>query len=461
MYRQAFAECVEELAERADPTPAVDAATRAVRRLRAEQLDEVDAVVNGGSFYAKGFHSPTDWLIVTTREGVGFCKLTLHLADRIQHMPVIKSSFASGVLAESSLRLLTGAWAESVADVFERDEQMLCDWATSMPHADFKMVLDTWRMHADPDRESTTAQEQFDSRAVHLSRLLDGIGVIDGTLDPEGFALLREAIRLYAQPAEGETRSAAKRRADALITIARMAIENHVAVPGKKRRKPKVVATISYDDLASQWHAEQAPDTPDDTPDGAGADADTGRIGGDACDLLNESDDPYRAEPALRPNGGALDTDTDRTIVSSDTVRRMACDCNVHRYITNPLGTVIDYGRASRVVSDTLFDTLLIRDHGCRWPGCGIPAGGCDAHHAQHWLDDGETKPDNLVLLCWFHHHLLHEQHWSIEPLGGGHFNLNDPHGGAQLLRPPLVGLALPTEPPTQPLAQPELPELR
>ena len=134
----------------------------------------------------------------------------------------------------------------------------------------------------------------------------------------------------------------------------------------------------------------------------------------------------------------------------------MACDCNIHRYITNPLGTVIDYGRAQRVVSDSLFDTLLIRDHGCRWPGCGIPAGGCDAHHATHWLDDGETEPDNLVLLCWFHHHLLHEQHWSIEPLGGGHFNLNDPHGGAQLLRPPLVGLALPTDPPTQP----ELPDL-
>lgn len=436
MSRQAFVECGEEMSERADPTPAVNAATRAMRRLRAEQLDEVDAVVNGASFYAKGFRSPTDWLVVTTREGVGFCKLTLHLADRIQRMLVVKASFASGVLAESSLRLLAGAWSESVADVFERDEEMLCGWATSMPHADFKLVLDTWRMHADPDRESQTAQEQFDKRAVHLSKLLDGVGVIDGVLDPEGFTLLREAIRLYAQPAEGETRSAAQRRADALVTIARMAIENHVPVPGKKRRKPKVVATISYDDLASQWHAEQDPNTDPNTE----AEAD-----GDEPD-----------EPTPRPVGGALDTDTDRTIVSSDTIRRMACDCNVHRYISNPLGTVIDYGRTQRVVSDPLFDNLLIRDHGCRWPGCGIPAGGCDAHHATHWLDHGETEPDNLVLLCWFHHHLLHEQHWSIEPLGGGHFNLNDPHGGAQLLRPPLVGLALPTEPPTQP-ALPDL----
>ena len=486
MSRQVFAECVGEMSERAHPTPGVHAATRAMRRLRAEQLDEVDAVVNGASFYARGFRSPTDWLVVTTCEGVGFCKLTLHLADRIQRMPVVRAAFADGGLAESSLRLLAGAWCESIADVFARDEQMLCDWATAMPYADFKLVLDTWRMHADPDREAATAQEQFDRRALHLSRLLDGVGVVDGVLDPEGFALVREAIRLYAQPVDGETRLAAQRRADALVTIARMAIESHVAVVGQKRRKPKVVATISYDDLVSDWYRQQDPTTDRDTaPDagttgddrrpGAGPTAadpqpDAGSTGDDARpdapdprpdEPRSGADAPQPDGPAVRPWGGSLDTDTDRTIVSADTIRRMACDCNIHRYITNPLGTVIDYARTTRIVSDPLFDVLVIRDHGCRWPGCGIPAGGCDAHHATHWLDGGHTKPDNLVLLCWFHHHLLHEQHWSIEPLGGGHFNLNNPHdnphhGDVRLLRPPLVGAALPTTPPTHPT----LPEL-
>lgn len=442
MSRQVFAECVKELAEWADPTPSVDTATRGMRRLRAEQLDHVNAVVNGGSFYANGYRSATDWLMVTTREGVGFCKLTLHLADRIQQMPTIKAAFGRGDLAESSLRLLANAWAESVATVFARDEGMLCEWATSMPHADFKLVLDTWRMHADPDREATTAHEQFDSRAVHLSKLMDGVGVLDGRLDGEGFSLLREAIRLYAQPAEGESRSVAQRRADALVTIARMAIENHTPVAGKKRRKARVVATSSYDDLASKWHAQQQP--PSTASDNAEP-VQTSSSG--EPDVRRSVDD----DVTTRPLGGALDTDTDRTVVPAEAIRRMACDCNVHRYITNPLGTVIDAGRAHRVVSDSLFDNLLVRDHGCRWPGCGIPAGGCEAHHAIHWLDRGETEPDNLVLLCWFHHHLLHEQHWSIEPLGGGHFILNDPLGGAHVLRPPLVGLALPTAPPTAP----------
>ena len=86
------------------------------------------------------------------------------------------------------------------------------------------------------------------------------------------------------------------------------------SLPGKKRRKPKVVATISYDDLTSQWHQEQDAKTTTDAGSEAGG-------------------------PTPRPLGGALDTDLDRSIVPAAAVRRMACDCNIHRYITNPLPT--------------------------------------------------------------------------------------------------------------------------
>ena len=66
----------------------------------------------------------------------------------------------------------------------------------------------------------------------------------------------------------------------------------------------------------------------------------------------------------------------------------------------------------------------------------------------------GDHDPDNLATLCWFHHHLLHEQHWSLEPLGGGHFTLHDPDGRTHPMRPPLVGLTLhvpPLPPPVPP----------
>jgi hypothetical protein len=87
-----------------------------------------------------------------------------------------------------------------VADVFARDEQMLCGWATAMPYSILEMMLDAWRMHADHDRVSATARKCFDSHSLHLSSLLDGMGQVDGPLDSEGFVLEREALRQLTLP---------------------------------------------------------------------------------------------------------------------------------------------------------------------------------------------------------------------------------------------------------------------
>ena len=394
MDREVWVEGVAELSRYHAPTPDVAASTRSVRRARAVQLDEVGGAVDAGSFCSLGFRSPTDWLATITREGVGQCRVTLHLADRIRHMPIVRDAFGAGDLAESALRLLADAWCEQVADVFPRDEEMLCGWATTLSHKDFRFVLDTWRLHADPDRAEKTVEERYDSRSLHLSAMLDSMGRVDGTLDPEGFALVREAVRALSQPSDDDTRSAAQRRADGMVTMARIALENIEPVPGRKRRKPKVVTTINYNDLVAA----------------------TG--------------------------GGSFETDLDHAVLPADAIRRIACDASVHRLVTGPQSAIVDYGRSQRVVSDSLFDVLALRDHGCRFAGCTTPASGCDAHHALHWLDLGETEPDNLALVCWHHHHWLHEQHWSIEPLGGGHFILIDPDGGALTMRPPTIGAA-------------------
>jgi hypothetical protein len=37
-----------------------------------------------------------------------------------------------------------------------------------------------------------------------------------------------------------------------------------------------------------------------------------------------------------------------------------------------------------------------------------------EAHHVVHWIDGGPTDLDNLVLLCWHHHHSIHEGGYSI-----------------------------------------------
>jgi hypothetical protein len=41
-----------------------------------------------------------------------------------------------------------------------------------------------------------------------------------------------------------------------------------------------------------------------------------------------------------------------------------------------------------------------------------------DAHHVRHWADGGETSLENLVVLCRYHHGLLHQGSFNISVAG-------------------------------------------
>jgi hypothetical protein len=69
---------------------------------------------------------------------------------------------------------------------------------------------------------------------------------------------------------------------------------------------------------------------------------------------------------------------------------------------------VLDLGRTQRLPNRAQRRALMARDGGCRFPGCRERRY-VEAHHVVHWVDGGPTDLDNLVLLCWRHHHALHE----------------------------------------------------
>ena len=106
-----------------------------------------------------------------------------------------------------------------------------------------------------------------------------------------------------------------------------------------------------------------------------------------------------------------------------------------------PDGSVPDLGRKTRVISTPLRRALKERDHGCRFPGC-TNTRFVDGHHIQHWADGGETKLDNLILLCSYHHQRVHEGGFRMESTAQG-LTFKSPHGWNIPLLPPKT-----TEPP-------------
>ena len=105
----------------------------------------------------------------------------------------------------------------------------------------------------------------------------------------------------------------------------------------------------------------------------------------------------------------------------------------------------LDIGRLSRVVSTALRRAVELRDKTCRFPGCDRPPNWCDCHHLRHWAHGGTTCLANLILLCGFHHSLVHEYGWRLH-LAPRHRRCERHPARRQRLRP---------HPPPRPAHQP------
>ncbi len=114
---------------------------------------------------------------------------------------------------------------------------------------------------------------------------------------------------------------------------------------------------------------------------------------------------------------GSLDADPGANLdgkwLLPDAARRLACDASLRLVKEDEYGNVLDIGRRSRIISTAMSRALSIRDGGCQFPGC-CESRYVDGHHIKHWADGGETKLDNLVTLCRYHHGELHKGNYFL-----------------------------------------------
>ena len=101
-------------------------------------------------------------------------------------------------------------------------------------------------------------------------------------------------------------------------------------------------------------------------------------------------------------------------VVPAATVQRLACDARVRRILLGPSSAVLDVGRALRLPSPAARAALRARSGGCQWPGCDRPVAFTSAHHLVHWGHGGGTDLENLILLCYRHHWMIHEGGWQL-----------------------------------------------
>jgi hypothetical protein len=117
----------------------------------------------------------------------------------------------------------------------------------------------------------------------------------------------------------------------------------------------------------------------------------------------------------------------DGPALARETARRLTCDAALIA-MREAQGEMLSVGRRTRSVPPAMRRALAARDGGCRFPGCQNRRY-LDAHHVRHWARGGETRLDNLVLLCRPCHRLVHEGGYTLERERGGELRFHAPAG--------------------------------
>lgn len=262
----------------------------------------------------------------------------------------------------------------------DRDEAALLERARRMPLDRFRREVDRWATQV--DAVAAEAEHEAASRKEHLSwsRRDDGVA-LQGFLTFENAEVVATALRsVSGVPARDDTRSREERQAAALVDAGRIILDRGLAGGGQQVR-PHLLVHVPIETLAGLQAADAAAADGDGTAGGLDASGFTG------------------LPPAELYDG---------TPLPPSTLARLACDGELTRVVFGPDGAVLDVGRAQRTYSGQQRLAVIARDTSCRYPGCGAPPTLGEVHHVLSWVDHGRTSVANGILLCWFHHGLVH-----------------------------------------------------
>jgi hypothetical protein len=125
-------------------------------------------------------------------------------------------------------------------------------------------------------------------------------------------------------------------------------------------------------------------------------------------------------EQVLREEHGSALLEDSLSAITFEKLEEIRCEGGQVGVLFDENGQVIDVGREQRLFTRRQRIALGVRDGGCRYPGCDKPPSWTEAHHILQWArDHGKTDVVNGILLCRYHHMLIHDTGAEIIRDGG------------------------------------------
>jgi hypothetical protein len=287
-------------------------------------------------------------------------------ARGLRRLEATEKALNAGMISFDQAQIITRAAAYIGETKVEQAERVLLDNAPGLDTGRLRQLAEEVAYRADPDRAEERERRRWDKRHLSFGLTLDDTGLLSGTCgDAASFEIIRTAAEQFAPPGgQLDTRTAAQRRMDGLVTACKLALDTGNA-PGRHGSAPHVSVLVRDETLAQA----------------AGA-------------------------PPARTGHGQL--------LTARQVLALCCGAQITAIRWRD-GLPLDVGRTARTEPPGLRRALEARDRTCRWPGCDALAAWATAHHIKGWGHGARTALDELVLLCHVHHdYFIHLLGWQI-----------------------------------------------
>jgi hypothetical protein len=263
----------------------------------------------------------------------------------LAHAEVIESVLAT----DAARRISVEQWVAA--------EVLFADWARQYSP---EQLAREARVHLDMLDQDGAPPGEDDPQVneLHLAKSRHGVGgKIKGQLDSATYETVARAIGAILKPAADENKSLGQRQADALGEICAHTLDEG-RLPAQGGERPHVAITMALEALKAGLRGANL------------------ELGGH---------------------------------IGPGEVRRLSCDAQITPIVLGANSEPLDVGREKRCATLAQRRAVAVRDGGCAHPGCDRPPSSCEVHHIVHWVHHGETKLDNLVMLCWTHHRMVHQ----------------------------------------------------
>ena len=376
---------------------------REIDRLEAECLRRLHRFHAGRGAQSDGGGSTVSWLRRCCGMTAKAAASRVHLARTLGELPAVLDSARAGRASFTNVTMIAHLAGDVGVEQVRPYEDILVEAAETLEPDRMRFLTRTTRLGIDPDGVLADANHAHERRWLDCDETYGGVFILRGEFDAVGGALLKTAIDAMSHGMNrGEARSASERRADALVDMAATQLRcgDHRDVHGQR---PHLTVTVSAETLRAHTR-----------------NMDTLRSGADTL-----RSDALRGHADLRPaelrGVGPIHPETARRIACDAvrTVVTVAPSYGGSAWMTGTPPVPLSVGRATRTIPAHIRTALVLRDQGCRFPGCDRPPAWTDGHHIIHWGDGGPTELENLVSLCRRHHRRVHEDGWRIHIADG------------------------------------------